>query len=136
TFIERKIGDVLISWESEAHFVRGLDRGEYEIITPSLSIRAETPVALVDKVVDKRGTRQLAERYLAFLFTPEAQAIAARHHYRPHDPAILARHAAKFPALTLVGIDELGGWATVQARHFSDGGEFDRLYQTQAAGRL
>lgn len=133
TFIERKIGDVLITWESEAFLVLGLDKGDYQIITPSLSIRAEPPVAVVDTVVDKRGTRALAEAYLAFLWTPEAQTIAARHHYRPHDPAVLARFASRFPPLTLVTIAELGGWKAVQARHFSDGGEFDRLYDTRAA---
>jgi sulfate/thiosulfate-binding protein len=128
TFIERKIGDVLITWESEAHLVLGLDKGDYDIVTPSLSMRAEPPVAVVDRVVDKRGTRALAEAYLAFLSTPEAQAIAARHHYRPHDPDVLSRFASKFPTLTLITIAELGGWPAAQARHFSDGGEFDRLY--------
>ncbi|MCC6624308.1 MAG: sulfate ABC transporter substrate-binding protein [Deltaproteobacteria bacterium] len=135
TFIERKIGDVLLSWENEAILVvETLGKGEYEIVVPSLSILAEPPVAVVDKNVDRKGTRKLAERYLAFLDTPEAQEIAAKHHYRPRDPSVFARHAAKFPTLDLVSIKDFGGWAKAQATHFADGGEFDKLYAAKAAG--
>jgi sulfate transport system substrate-binding protein len=135
TFIERKIGDVFLSWENEAILVaETLGKGEYEIVFPSLSILAEPPVAVVDKNVDKKGTRKLAESYLAFLNTPEAQEIAAKHHYRPHDQAVFAKHAAKFPKLTLVSIKDFGGWAKAQATHFADGGEFDKLYTAKAAG--
>ncbi len=134
TFIERQVGDVFLSWENEAILVtETLGKDKYDIVVPSLSILAEPPVSVVDKNVDKKGTRALAEAYLAFLNTPEAQEVAAKHHYRPHDPAVLARHQAKFPTLTLVSIKDFGGWKTAQERHFADGGEFDKLYAENSA---
>jgi sulfate/thiosulfate transport system substrate-binding protein len=96
---------------------------------PSISILAEPPVALVDKVVDKRGTRQVAQAYLDFLYTPEGQELAAKHFYRPRSPAVLAKHSSRFPKLTLLTIDGFGGWKAAQKRHFDDGGMFDQLYQ-------
>ncbi len=128
TFVERGIGDVFLSWENEAMLaVNKLGKGELEIVLPSMSILAEPPVAVVDKVVDKRGTRAVAEAYLRFLYTEEGQELAARHYYRPRAPAVAARHA--FPALELVTVDQqFGGWAKAQEDHFGDGGTFDRIY--------
>jgi sulfate transport system substrate-binding protein len=130
TFVERGIGDVFLAWENEALLAtETLGKGAFEIVIPSTSILAEPPVALVDKNVDKKATRKLAEQYLAFLYTPEAQEIAAKHHFRPRDPAVLAKYAKEFPTLTLIEIDrDFGGWAKVHARHFADGGEFDKIY--------
>jgi sulfate/thiosulfate-binding protein len=100
---------------------------------PSVSILAEPPVAVVDKVVDKRGTRKVAEAYLQYLYSPEGQEIAARHYYRPTDPAVAARHASQFPKLKLFTVDDtFGGWANAQKVHFSDGGVFDQIYQPTA----
>ncbi len=131
TFVERGIGDVLLAWENEALLaVSKLGRGELEIVTPRRSILAEPPVAVVDRVVDRRGTRAVAEAYLAFLYTPEGQEIAARNHYRPRDLAVAARHAGTFPRLELVTVDgAFGGWKKAQATHFADGGVFDQIYQ-------
>ncbi|MEO7710028.1 MAG: sulfate ABC transporter substrate-binding protein, partial [Caldimonas sp.] len=130
TFARRDIGDVLLAWENEAHLARkefGADK--FDIVYPPTSILAEPPVALIDKVADKHGTRTVAQGYLEFLYTPEAQAIAARHHYRPIDPQVAARHAAQFPKLALFTIDEaFGGWAKAQKTHFADGGVFDQIY--------
>jgi len=130
TFTERGIGDVLISWENEAFLaVKELGPEKFEIIVPSVSILAEPPVALVDKVVDKRGTRKAAEAYLHFLYTREGQEIAARHFYRPRDPDVAAKHSATFGKVNLITIDDvLGGWAKAQATHFNDGGVFDQIY--------
>ncbi len=130
TFTERGLGDVLIAWENEAHLAaRELGAGRFEIVTPSVSIRAEPPVAVVDKTVDRRGTREVATAYLQYLYTPEGQEIAARHHYRPVDPAVAARNAGKFGKLALFTVDELfGGWARAQQVHFADGGVFDQVY--------
>jgi sulfate/thiosulfate-binding protein len=130
SFVERGIGDVLISWENEAYLaLKEYGAARFEIVTPSLSILAEPPVAVVDKVVDKRGTRALAETYLKFLYTKEGQEIAARHFYRPRDSDVAARHAATFGAVNLVTIDEVfGGWGKAQATHFADGGIFDQIY--------
>ncbi len=130
TFVERGIGDVFLSWENEALLATDkLGKGKFEIVIPSTSILAEPPVSVVDKNVDKKGTRKLAESYLAFLWTPEAQEIAAKHHFRPRNPDVLKKYADKFPTLTLLEIDrDFGGWAKAQARHFADGGEFDKLY--------
>ncbi|MGH8506252.1 MAG: sulfate ABC transporter substrate-binding protein [Stenotrophobium sp.] len=130
TFVQRGIGDVLIAWENEAYLAQdefGADK--FEIVTPSLSILAEPQVAVVDKVVDRNGTRKVAEAYLQYLYTPEAQEIIARNHYRPSDPAVAAEHAAEFPKLDLVTIRDFGGWAKVQPEFFGDGGVFDRIYQ-------
>ncbi|MGI4954874.1 MAG: sulfate ABC transporter substrate-binding protein [Janthinobacterium lividum] len=131
TFAQRNQGDVLLAWEDDANLaVRQLGRNNLEIVVPSLSIVAEPVVAVVDKVVDKRGSRALAEAYLRFLWTPEAQEIAARHFYRPLDPAILARHADVFPKVNTFGITEVfGEWPEVQRVHFGDGGVFDQIYK-------
>jgi sulfate transport system substrate-binding protein len=137
TFVERGIGDVLLAWENEAFLaVNKLGRGELEIVAPSRSILAEPPVALVDRVVDRHGTRAVAEAYLQFLFTPEAQEIAARNFYRPRDPQVAARHAGTFPKIELVTVDgSFGGWKKAQATHFADGGVFDQIYQPGQAAR-
>jgi sulfate transport system substrate-binding protein len=131
TFAQRGIGDVFISWENEALLAKDkLGAGRFEIVVPSLSILAEPPVSVVDKVVDRRGTRAVAEAYLQFLYTPEGQEIAAKHHYRPRLPEVFAKHRADFPAMNLVTIDEeFGGWARAQKLHFDDGGTFDQIYQ-------
>lgn len=132
TFIERRIGDVLLSWENEAQFaVNELKQSELDVVLPETSILAEPPVTVVDKVVDKRGTRKVAEAYLAFLYTDEGQRIAARHYYRPRSPAIAAEFASKFPALKLSTIEELGGWTKAQKEHFADGGVFDQIYKAK-----
>ncbi|MBI3369129.1 MAG: sulfate ABC transporter substrate-binding protein [Burkholderiales bacterium] len=130
TFVERGVGDVLLAWENEAILAqKELGPDKFDIVAPSLSILAEPPVSLVDKVVDKRGTRAVAQAYLEYLYSPEGQDIAGRNHYRPIDPAAAARHAAQFPKLTLFTIDELfGGWAKAQKTHFADGGTFDKVY--------
>ena len=131
TFVERGLGDVLIAWENEAQLaVHELGRDRFEIIMPSLSILAEPPVTVVDKVVDKRGTRLTAQAYLDYLYSDEGQHIAARHYYRPRDPAVAAKYARQFPRLKLVTIDDtFGGWKLAQKTHFADGGTFDQIYQ-------
>jgi sulfate/thiosulfate-binding protein len=130
TFVERGIGDVLLAWENEAFLaVKELGPNKFDIVAPSLSILAEPPVSIVDKVVDRHGTRAVAEAYLRHLYSTEGQEIAARHFYRPRDPEVAARYAKQFLALTLVTIDSaFGGWAKAQAAHFADGGSFDRIY--------
>jgi sulfate/thiosulfate transport system substrate-binding protein len=131
TFVQRGIGDVLIAWENEALLAREkLGKDKFEIVVPSSTILAEPPVALVDKVVDKRGTRKVAQAYLDFLYTPEGQEIAAHHYYRPRLDAVAAKYSAQFPAVKTFTIDELfGGWTQAQKTHFADGGVFDRIYQ-------
>jgi sulfate transport system substrate-binding protein len=128
TFVERGIGDVLIAWENEASLAtRELGEGKFEVVTPSVSILAEPPVALVDKVVDKHGTRKVAEAYLKFLYTPEAQALIAKNGYRPRDKPALAK--ASFPTLTTFTIDRnFGGWSKAQPTYFNDGGIFDQIF--------
>ena len=130
TFIERNVGDVLIAWENEAFLsTNEFGKGKFEIVVPSVSILAEPPVAVVDKVVDKKGTRAAAEAYLKFLYTPEGQMIAARNYYRPRDPEIAARYESVYPRLELFTIDEVfGGWHKAQTTHFSEGGVFDKIY--------
>ena len=129
TFAQRGIGDVLIAWENEAHLaLQKLGTGQFEIVVPKLSILAEPPVAVVDKVVLRRGTRAVAEAYLEHLYSKEAQEIIARNFYRPRDPQVLARYAAQFPTLELVTIEFFGGWAKAQSTHFADGGTVDRIY--------
>ncbi len=130
TFVERGIGDVLLAWENEALLVvKDLKPGEYEIVVPSVSILAEPTVAVVDKVVAKRRTRELAETYLRFLYTPEGQEIAARHYYRPRQAEVAAKYASVFPKVTLISIDEVfGGWDKANAAHFADGGTFDQIF--------
>jgi sulfate/thiosulfate-binding protein len=131
TFAQRGIGDVLVTWENEA--LLALDEfgpGKFEVVTPKVSILAEPPVALVDKVVDKHGTRAVAQAYLEFLYTPEGQAIVAKHHYRPRMAEAAKAHAGEFPAVEMLTIDEtFGGWRTAQKKHFADGGVFDTIYQ-------
>lgn len=135
TFVQRGLGDVLLAWENEAFLaVEELGAGSVEIVAPPTSILAEPPVAVVDAVVDKRGTRKVAEAYLARLYEPDAQALIAKHHYRPRNPRVAAENAAKFPAIDLVAIADFGGWKTVQEKHFDDGGLFDRIYQPATAG--
>ncbi|MFC3127728.1 sulfate ABC transporter substrate-binding protein [Pseudoroseomonas globiformis] len=132
SFVQRGQGDVLLAWENEAHLAFAeFGAGQFDIVYPSLSILAEPPVAVVDRNVDRRGTRAMAEAYLKSLYEPEAQALAARHYYRPRDAQALAAAGERFPKLALVTIDDpaFGGWKQAQARHFDDGGVFDRLYQ-------
>jgi sulfate/thiosulfate transport system substrate-binding protein len=131
TFVERGIGDVLIAWENEALLAaRELGKDKLEIVVPSTSILAEPPVAVVDKVAGKRGTKAVAQAYLEFLYTPEGQEIAARHYFRPRLAPVAAKHAGEFPKISLFTIDELsGGWTRAQKIHFADGGTFDQIYQ-------
>jgi sulfate transport system substrate-binding protein len=131
TFVERGIGDVLVTWENEAILsVKELGKGKFEIVAPSVSILTEPPVTLVDKVADKHGTRAVAEAYLKELYTPEGQEIAAKHYYRPRNADVLAKYKDQFPAITLFTVDELfGGWAKAQPTHFNDGGLFDKIYK-------
>jgi sulfate/thiosulfate-binding protein len=130
TFVERGIGDVFISWENEAFLaIQELGPGKFEIVVPSLSILAEPPVALIDKVVDRKGTRKVAEAYLRFWYTPEAQEIAAKNFYRPIDAKVAAKYEKQFPKVSLITIDEtFGGWQKAQKAHFADGGVFDQIY--------
>jgi sulfate transport system substrate-binding protein len=130
TFTERGIGDVLLAWENEAYLaVKELGPEKFEIVTPSLSILAEPPVSVVDKVVDKRGTRKVAQAYLEYLYSPEGQEIAARNYYRPRDPKVAAQHAKQFAKVNLITIDEVfGGWDKAQKAHFADGASFDQIY--------
>jgi sulfate/thiosulfate transport system substrate-binding protein len=130
TFVQRGIGDVLLAWENEAYLAAAESKGQVEIVVPSVSILAEPPVAVVDKVVDKKGTRAVAEAYLQFLYSAEGQEIAAKHHYRPRDAKIAAKYAATFASVKLFTIDEaFGGWQAAQKTHFADGGTFDQIYR-------
>ncbi|HEX3351974.1 MAG TPA: sulfate ABC transporter substrate-binding protein [Terriglobales bacterium] len=130
TFVQREIGDVLIAWENEAFLsIKELGPEKVEIVVPSQSILAEPPVALVDKVVDKKGTRNVAQAYLDYLYTPEGQEIAAKNYYRPRLESVAKKYAAIFPKLRLVTIeDTFGGWQKAQKTHFADGGVFDQIY--------
>jgi sulfate/thiosulfate-binding protein len=131
TFAQRGIGDVLLAWENEAFLAQQeLGRDQFEIVVPSLSILAEPPVAIVDRNVDRRGTRAVAEAYLAFLYSPDGQRLAAKHYYRPREPQhAAAADVARFRQLALVTIDgAFGSWAKAQAEHFADGGIFDQIY--------
>ena len=130
TFVRRGIGDVLVAWESEALLATNeIATGELEIIVPSLSVLAEPPVALVDRVVDRRRTRALAQAYLDYLYTPEGQALAAEHYLRPSVPEVAARYTDRFPKLELLSIADFGGWAAAQKTHFAEGGVFDQIYR-------
>ncbi len=131
TFVQRGIGDVFISWENEAFLaVKELGKGNLEIITPSLSILAEPTVTVVDKVVDRKGTRKLAEEYLKFLYSPEGQDIAGKHFYRPRLKESADKYASQFSKVELITIDDVfGGWQKAQKEHFSDGGVFDQIYK-------
>ncbi|CAM5796712.1 sulfate ABC transporter substrate-binding protein [Rhizobacter fulvus] len=130
TFVERGIGDVLIAWENEAYLsVKELGADKFEIVTPSLSILAEPPVSVVDKNVDKRGTRKVATAYLEYLYSPEGQEIAAKNYYRPRDAKVAAKYATQFEPIRLLTIDgDFGGWRSAQKAHFDDGGVFDQIY--------
>ena len=129
TFVQRGIGDVLIAWESEAFLsIKELGPDKVEVIYPSLSILAEPPVAVVDRVVHKHGTQAPAEAYLKMLWEDWAQEMAAEHGYRPRSQAVLAKYATRFPQTPMVSIADLGGWAKAQKTHFDDGGVFDRIY--------
>ena len=130
TFAQRGIGDVAITWENEAHLaIDQLGSDRFDVVTPSVSILAEPPVALVDKVARRHGTTAVAQAYLEFLYSDAGQEIAAKNHFRPRNPAIAAKHVKDFPALTLFTIDEtFGGWQKAQKTHFADGGVFDDIY--------
>ncbi len=129
SFAERGIGDVLLAWENEAYLaLKELGPDKFEIVTPSVSILAEPPVAVVDKVVDKKGTRKVATAYLEYLYSPEGQDIAGKHYYRPTDRVVAAKYASQFSKLNLVTLAEVfGSWQVVQKKHFSDGGVFDQI---------
>ena len=131
TFVERGIGDVLLAWENEAFLaVKELGPEKVDIVVPSISILAEPPVTLVDKVADKHGTRKVAQAYLDYLYSEEGQDIAGRNFYRPTDAKVAAKYAAQFPKINLFRIDEVfGGWQKAQKAHFADGGVFDQIYQ-------
>jgi len=131
TFVERGQGDVLLAWENEAFLsIKELGPEKFDIVVPSLSILAEPPVAVVDKVVDRKGTRRAAQAYLEWLYTPAAQEIIAKNYYRPTDKQVAAKYADTFPKVKLITIDEIfGGWARAQKEHFADGGTFDQVYQ-------
>ena len=130
TFVERGIGDVFISWENEAYLaVKDLGSDKFEIITPSVSILAEPPVAVVDKNADKKGTRKIAEEYLTYLYSEEGQEIAAKHYYRPRLESVAKKYEGKFASVKFFTIDEVfGGWQKAQAKHFADKGTFDQIY--------
>ena len=130
SFVQRGQGDVLIAWENEALLSVKDDSDKYEVVIPSVSILAEPSVAVVDEVVDRKGTRKLAEAYINYLYSPQGQEIAAQNFYRPRNPDIAAKYSAQFPALKLVTIDDaFGGWAKAQKKHFADGGSFDQIYE-------
>jgi sulfate/thiosulfate-binding protein len=129
TFVQRGIGDVLLAWENEAFLsIKELGPDKVEIVVPSLSILAEPPVAVVDKVALRRGTRDAANEYLSFLYAPEAQEIIARNYYRPIDAKVAAKYSKQFPQVNLVTIKDFGGWTQAQADHFADGGIFDQIF--------
>ena len=137
TFAQRGIGDVLLAWENEAHLaLKEFGENKFDIVAPDESILAEPPVAVVDKVVDRRGTRKVAEEYLKYLYSPEAQEIAARNFYRPVLADVAKKYASNFPDIKLFTVDEVfGGWKKAQATHFADGGVFDQIYQPQDSKR-
>lgn len=131
SFAQNGLGDVLITWENEALLLQDeVGAGQFEIVRPSVSILAEPPVAVVDGVVDRRGTREAAEAYLRFLYAPEGQEIAARHHFRPRNPEVLAAHADEFPPIETFTAEEIAGpWSQIHQTHFADGGVFDQITQ-------
>lgn len=132
TFVQNNIGDVLISWENEALLaINEKGEGDFEIIVPSKSILAEPPVAVVDTVVEKKGTKEIAEEYLKYLYSDEGQEIAAENFYRPRNEEILNKYKDKFASLELFTIEEFGGWEEAQKKHFDDGGIFDEIYKTE-----
>ena len=130
TFVERGIGDVLLAWENEAYLALAETKDKVEIVAPSISILAEPAVAVVDKVVDRKKSRPVAEAYLQYLYSPEGQEIAAKNHYRPRDEKVAAKYANSFAKVKLFTIDDtFGGWQTTQKTHFADGGTFDQIYR-------
>ena len=131
TFAQRQLGDVLLAWENEARLtLKEFGKGNFELVYPSVSIKAEPPVAVVDKVVDQRGTRDVATAYLQYLYTPQAQEIAARNFYRPLLAELQTKYADQFPSLELFTVDQVfGGWAKAQSKCFDDSGVFDEIYQ-------
>jgi len=133
TFMQRKIGDVLVSFESEAELIaKEFGRGEFEVVYPSLSILTEFPVAIVDKVVDKKGTRKQAQAYLDYLWSKDGQENAAQNYLRPRDAEVLKKYAGQFPAIKTFTVDEVfGGWAKAFPAHFKDGGSFDQIYSSK-----
>jgi len=133
TFMQRRLGDVLVTFESEAELIaKEFGKGEFDVVYPLQSILAEFPVALVEKVVDKKGTRKLAQAYLEYLWSKEGQENAAQNYLRPRDPEVLKKHAAQFPSIRTFSVDEVfGGWAKATAAHFRDGGSFDQIYQVR-----
>jgi sulfate transport system substrate-binding protein len=130
TFARHGIGDVLLTFENEvARTIAEFGADQLEAVVPSTSILAENPVAWVDKVTNKHGTTKLARAYLEYLYSDEGQELAAKYYFRPRNPAVLARHADRFPSLPLFTVDEIaGGWTAAQRKHFSDGGLFDQIY--------
>ncbi len=129
TFVQRGIGDVLLAWENEAFLAaEALGAGKVDIVVPSISILAEPPVTLVDKVALRKGTREVADAYLKYLYSPIGQEIIARHFYRPRDPTVAEKYASRFPQLNLLTIADFGGWAKAQTTHFGEGGIFDQIY--------
>jgi len=137
TFVQRGIGDVLLAWENEA-LLAGKEMGPdaFDIVRPSVSVLAEPPVALIDSVVDRKGTRAVAEAYLDYLYTPEGQDIVARNFFRPTNAEVAARYAEQFPQMRMFTVDAVfGGWARAQAEHFADGGIYDRLFQAASSAR-
>jgi sulfate/thiosulfate transport system substrate-binding protein len=136
TFAERNIGDVLIAWESEALLlVKDRGKGRFEMVVPATSILAEPPVALVDAYADRHGTRAVAQAYLEFLYSEAGQAIAARHHFRPRNEEVAARHKDDFPQMKLFDVGLFGGWSKAQETHFDEGGIFDRISLEQISAR-
>lgn len=133
TFAQRGMGDVLVTWENEAHLaIREIGKNEFQIVVPSLSILAEPPVAVVEKVVQRKGTAEVAKAYLEFLYSEVGQNLAAKHYYRPRSEAVLGKYATQFTKLKLVTIDEaFGGWQKAQKTHFNEGGIFDQIQQSQ-----
>jgi len=129
TFVQRGIGDVFLSWENEAYLAIKEFGDDFEVVFPSVSILAEPPVTVIDKVVDKRGTREVAEAYLNYLYTEEGQELAAKHFYRPRLASVAEKYKDRFPEVNLITIDDVfGGWQKAQATHFADGGTFDQIY--------
>ncbi len=130
TFVERGIGDVLLAWENEAFLAKNeLGKDKFEIVIPSLSILAEPPVAVVEKVANKHNTLEASREYLAYLYSPEAQEIIAKNFYRPVDPKVAEKYASAFPKVNLININDFGGWKKAQKVHFDDGGTFDEIYK-------
>ncbi len=130
TFVQRGLGDVLLTWENEAFLaLEELGKGDLEVVVPSMSILAEPPVAVVTKVAERRGTTEVAEAYLQYLYTETGQEVAAKHFYRPRSKSVQEKYAKLFPAVNLITIEDLGGWQAAQDIHFSEGGVFDQIYQ-------